>query len=111
MARILKLMIIAPIAVLFLVFAFANRQFVAVSFDPFGSVDDSAYSLDAPLFIILILSMMLGVVMGGVAVWLGQGRHRRAARASQAHVEKLRADLQAAKVALPASSGSYSRRA
>ena len=111
MVRFLKLLIIAPIAILFLIFAFANRQFVTVSFDPFDPGNNPAYSLDAPLFILLILSMMLGVLMGGVAVWFGQGKHRRAARESRAHAEKLRADLQAAKAALPAPSGSYSRRA
>ena len=111
MARFLKLLIIAPIAILFLIFAFANRQFVTVSFDPFASIDNSAFSLEAPLFILLILSMMLGVLMGGVAVWLSQGRHRRAARESRAHAEKLRADLQAAKATLPAPSSGFFRRA
>jgi uncharacterized integral membrane protein len=111
MVRFLKLLIIAPIAILFLIFAFANRQFVTVSFDPFASTDNPAYSLDAPLFILLILSMMLGVLMGGVAVWFGQGKHRRAARAHRADAERLRADLTPAKSALPASSSSYSRRA
>lgn len=111
MARFLKLLIIAPIAILFLIFAFANRQFVTVSFDPFASIDNSAFSLEAPLFILLILSMMLGVLMGGVAVWFSQGRHRRAARESRAHAEKLRADLQAAKAALPAPSSGFFRRA
>jgi uncharacterized integral membrane protein len=111
MVRFLKLLIIAPIAILLLIFAFANRQFVAVSFDPFASIDNSAYSLDAPLFILLILAMMLGVLMGGVAVWFGQGRHRRAARAGRADIEKLRADLRAAKSALPPAPGGISRRA
>ncbi len=111
MIRFLKFLIIAPFAILFLIFAFANRHFVAVSFDPFAAIDNSAYSLDAPLFILLILAMILGVVMGGVAVWFGQGKHRRTARASRADVERLRADLQATKSALPPASGGISRRA
>ena len=84
MVRFLKLLIIAPIAILFLIFAFANRQFVTVSFDPFDPGNNPAYSLEAPLFILLILSMMLGVLMGGVAVWFGQGKHRRSARENRA---------------------------
>ena len=111
MVRFLKLLIITPFAILLLVFAFANRHFVAVSLDPFASVDDSAYSLDAPLFILLILAMIVGVVMGGLAVWFGQGKHRRAARAGRADVEKLRADLLAAKSTLPAAAGGIARRA
>jgi uncharacterized membrane protein YciS (DUF1049 family) len=111
MVRLLKLLIFVPIAILVLAFAFANRQSDVVSFDPFGSLANSAFSVEAPLFVLLILSMMLGVLLGGVAVWFGQGKHRRAARAHRATAEKLRAELDAAKAKLPAPSNSYFRRA
>ena len=39
MIRFFKYLVIAPIAILFLIFAFANRQWVVVSFDPFTSGD------------------------------------------------------------------------
>ncbi len=100
MLRFLKFLLIAPVAILFLLFAFANRHAVTVSFDPFDSGDIPAYSLQAPLFMVLILAIMIGVVAGGVATWFGQGRHRRAARASRAEAEKLRGDLQAMRAAL-----------
>ena len=64
MLRFLKFVVVAPIAILLLVFAFANRQFVTVSFDPFVSGEIPAFAIEAPLFVVLILSAMVGVVAG-----------------------------------------------
>ena len=99
MLRLIKYLIIAPVAVLLLAFAFANRHWVTVSFDPFASDDAAAFSLSAPLFLVIVASIMIGVVAGGVATWFTQGRHRRALKQFRADGDKLRADLQAAKAA------------
>ncbi len=101
MLRFFKLILIVPLAILFLAFAFANRHIVTVAFDPFPSGDIPAFALQMPLFVALILAAMLGVVAGGFAVWLTQGRHRRALRALRADTDKLRSDLAAAKAATP----------
>ena len=45
-----------------------------------------------PLFVVVFATLMLGVLIGGFASWIGQGRHRRAARQARAEVERLRAD-------------------
>jgi hypothetical protein len=100
MLRFLKLLLIAPFAILFLVFAFANGQFVTVSFDPLASGDVPAYSIEARMFIVLTVAIMIGVVAGGVATWFGQGKHRRAARMYRAEADRLHGELQAAKAAL-----------
>jgi len=113
MIRFFKYLVIAPLAILFLIFAFANRQWVVVSFDPFTSGDIPAFSLDAPLFIVIILSIMLGVLAGGFVTWVSQGRHRRALRQLRADADKMRSDLtaarDAAKAALPAPVGLQKR--
>jgi uncharacterized integral membrane protein len=90
MLKLVKFLIVAPIALLLLVFAFANRQVVSISFDPFVSDDSPAFALTAPLFLVLILTLMVGVIVGGAAVWLSQGRFRRAARRNRAEVDRLR---------------------
>ena len=100
MLRFLKLLLIAPFAILFLAFAFANRHEVTVSFDPLASGETPAYSIEARMFVVLTVAVMIGVVAGGVATWIGQGKHRRAARMSRAEADNLRAELQAAKAAL-----------
>ena len=39
MVRFLKIVVVVPVAIALLAFAFANRHFVTVSFDPFPSGD------------------------------------------------------------------------
>ena len=95
MARFLKFALIAPFAILFLIFAFANWHFVTVSFDPFASGDIPAFAIQAPLFIVLIGAIAIGVVAGGAATWLAQGKYRRAARQSRAEADKWRAEAEA----------------
>ena len=101
MVRFLKIAVIAVIAVVLLGFAFANRHFVTVSFDPFASGDNAALSIEAPLFAVAIAAAMLGVVAGASATWLSQGRHRRAARKSRYDADKWRAQAEALKTAQP----------
>ena len=80
MVRFLKVAILALCAIILLGFAFANRDLVTVSFDPFASSDSAAFSIDAPLFAVVIVAAMLGVVAGASATWLSQGRHRKSSR-------------------------------
>src|ERR1700721_1936785 len=102
MVRFFRLAVLALCAVILLGFAFANRDLVTVSFDPFASSDSAAFSLAAPLFAIVIVAAMLGVVAGALATWVSQGRHRRASRQSRVEAEKWRAQAQALKAAHPA---------
>ena len=102
MVRFFKVAILALCAVVLLGFAFANRDLVTVSFDPFAPTDSAAFSIAAPLFAVVIVAAMLGVVAGASATWLSQGRHRKAARQSRMEADKWRAQAQAAKSAHPA---------
>src|SRR5690242_14880828 len=89
MRKFLTALIVIPLALLFVVFAVANRQFVTVSFDPFGR--DPALSASLPLFALLILVGILGVLAGGLATWFGQRHWRRAARRHEADARSARA--------------------
>ena len=48
MVRFFRLVVLAIVAVVILVLAFANRHFVTVSLDPFASGDNAAFSFSAP---------------------------------------------------------------
>ena len=48
MFRFLKVLILILLAIVLLGFAFANRDLVTVSFDPFASTDSAAFSIAAP---------------------------------------------------------------
>jgi uncharacterized integral membrane protein len=101
MVRFLKIAVFGLAAVVLLGFAFANRDFVTVSFDPFASRDNAALSIAAPLFVVAIVAAMFGVVAGAFATWLSQGRHRRASRRSRFEADKWRAQAEALKAAQP----------
>lgn len=77
--KIVTTIIVVPLAAIIIAFAVANRQMVTVSFDPL-SASNPAYSATLPLFILIFVLVILGVIVGGVAAWLRQGKWRRSAR-------------------------------
>jgi uncharacterized integral membrane protein len=92
--NIVAAVILVPLAVVIVAFAIANRQFVTVSFDPFSAAQPAA-SLTLPLFALIILVLILGVVIGGMAGWLRHGGWRRTAKRLEREVAGLRAELDA----------------
>ena len=90
MKTFLKWLIITPIALAIIAFAIMNRQNVPVVLDPFGS-DIPGLSFQAPLFFVMFLCGALGVIAGSFVTWVGQGKHRRAARDARAEAARLRA--------------------
>jgi uncharacterized integral membrane protein len=85
-------LLLVPLALLIVIFAVANRQPVTVSFDPFGAGDPSL-AATLPLYILVFILVILGVIVGGLAAWFGQHRWRRAARRSAAEARALKAEL------------------
>ena len=94
MRKYFTALIVIPLGLFFIVFAVANRHFVTVSFDPFASMDKAALSLEAPMFAVIIVVAMLGVVGGACATWISQRRHRRAARRNRAEADKWRTQVE-----------------
>ena len=89
MIRFLKALILLPIAILVVLLAVANRAPVTLSLDPF-SQDAPEFATQLPLFAVIFAAVMLGVVIGGVANWLAQGKNRRAGRQSRREARQLR---------------------
>ncbi len=96
MKGFLKALVIVPLAAVLTLFAVVNRAPVSVAFDPLDWLGLGG-SVSVPLFVVIFVSAALGVIIGGAAVWVGQGRHRKAARfhareaaRHQAEVERLR---------------------
>lgn len=85
-------LILVPLAIVIIAFAVANRQGVTLSFDPF-SPSAPAAALTLPLFVIVLVSLIVGVIVGGMAVRLGHGRWRRMARRFEREAAALRARL------------------
>ena len=92
--KIVAAIILVPLAVIIIAFAVANRQIVTVSFDPF-SANAPAASVTLPLFALVILLLIIGVLIGGLATWLRQGRWRLAARRFERELHGLRGKVAA----------------
>jgi uncharacterized integral membrane protein len=90
--KIIAFVILVPLAVLMIAFAVANRELVTVSLDPFGGSDSG---LRLPLFVLIILLLIIGVLIGGLAAWVRQGKWRSAARRADRQLQALRKKLEA----------------
>jgi len=92
--KIVAAVILVPLAVIIIAFAMANRANVTVSFDPFAAAEPAA-SVTLPLFALVILLLILGVVIGGVASRLRHGKWRGTARRVERELQQLRGKLAA----------------
>ena len=99
--KVVTTFVVVPLGLVLVIFAVANRHAVTVSLDPFGS-DAPALSATVPLFIVILLCLLIGVIVGGVAAWINQGRWRRAARRLDAEARALRIEREALKGELAA---------
>jgi uncharacterized integral membrane protein len=94
--KIIAAIILVPLAVIIIAFAVANRQIVTVSLDPF-SAEHPAASLTLPLFALVIVLLVLGVLIGGIAAWLRQSKWRRTARRLEREIADLHLEIEAMK--------------
>ena len=100
--KIVAAVILVPLAILIVAFAVANRQIVTVSLDPFDQADP-ALAVSQPMYLVVFVVLIAGVVIGGCAAWLRQARWRGRARRAEAQLSTLRGSAPAG--AGPASAG------
>jgi uncharacterized integral membrane protein len=86
-----RLLLAALAASVLVALAVANRQIVPLILDPFKP-EAPAYQLELPLYTYLIGALIAGVVLGGAATWLSQGRWRRASRHNTAEALRWRSE-------------------
>jgi uncharacterized integral membrane protein len=90
--KIVTAVILVPLAAIIIAFAVANRQTVTVSFDPFDTVQP-AYAASLPLFVLIFILVIFGLLLGGFATWLRQARWAWAARRAEKENQELRREL------------------
>ena len=93
MRRFLVLFVLFPIAIVAIALSVANREAIVLSLDPFAGAAPR-WSVTVPLFVLLFVTLGLGVLVGGIATWLRQGKWRQAARAERAKAEHLRQEVE-----------------
>jgi uncharacterized integral membrane protein len=87
--KLVATLVLAPLAILLTAFAVANRHKVLVSFDPFDPADP-AFTLEPPLYVLILVMVIAGVILGGTVTWTGQGKWRSRVRRLEAEARKLR---------------------
>jgi hypothetical protein len=77
--KVIFALLVVPLGVVLVALAVVNRKPVELIVDPFGGAE-SQLSLQAPLFLFVLGGFAAGLIVGGLATWLGQGKWRRVAR-------------------------------
>ncbi|WP_375456625.1 lipopolysaccharide assembly protein LapA domain-containing protein [uncultured Methylobacterium sp.] len=103
MIRFLKSLVLLPIAVVVILLAVANRDPVRLSLDPFSP--DPVFSVTLPLYAILFGAVALGIVVGGIFAWLGQGETRRQVRRRGREIRRLEGETARLKTYAPPAPG------
>jgi len=81
-------LVTAPLALVFVVFAVSNRTVVTVTLWPFP------VEIDAPLYLVVLLSLAFGFAVGLLIAWIGGRFSRRAARAHAKRAASLERELE-----------------
>jgi uncharacterized integral membrane protein len=93
MKKFITLLIAVPAALILVALALANRHPVRLALNPFRP-DDSVLAVNAPFYAYLLLALIAGVALGGVATWFNQGHFRRDARNRKVEARRLRAETE-----------------
>ncbi len=77
--RFLWAILALPAGLILVTLAVANRQPVRLVLDPFRP-EAPLLAMELPLYGYMLGALILGVVLGGMATWMTQGRWRKTAR-------------------------------
>jgi hypothetical protein len=109
---LLRAFVTTPAFLALALLAMANQKPVTVSFDPFDA-SDTDFTVTVPLYLMGFTILIAGVVLGGFAAWLTQGRRRRFGNRLATENVMIRTELAApkAKAARPEGRSLTARRA
>ena len=93
--KIVGWVVLVPLCLGLVVFALANRHFIVVNFNPFAPGDGTAApGYGVPLFVVLYVVLLLGVLAGGIATWFAQAEHRRREKHWRREAQTLTGELE-----------------
>ncbi len=88
--KLVTALMLILLALVLVSFAVANRQIVTVSLDPFDQANP-ALVVSQPVYLVVLVVLIAGVMIGGCAAWLRQARWRGRARRAEAQLSTLQA--------------------
>ena len=90
--RTVKIILLALILLVIVVLSLANRETVTLNLLPEGMATLMPVSVQVPLFLVSLLSILVGMIVGYLFEWLREHKHRR--RASQKAREAARLNVE-----------------
>jgi uncharacterized integral membrane protein len=87
--RTLKLVVLALVLIGVVILALANREPVTLHLLPEGMAGLVPVSRQMPLFVVILLSIVVGIALGYLFEWLREHKHRRRASANAREAAKL----------------------
>jgi uncharacterized integral membrane protein len=91
--RTLKYILLALILIAVVVVSLANREAVTLHLLPSGLDRVMALSVQLPLFAIILISVVAGMVLGYLLEWLREHKHRRRAAAKAQEAARLNREV------------------
>jgi hypothetical protein len=89
--RIVRFVVVLPVVAILVALGLANVHDVRLALDPFRP-DDPVLAIVLPFYLWLLLALIVGVVIGGMATWTAQRGWRRSARRREADARRWQAE-------------------
>ncbi len=87
--RTIKLILLALILVAIVVLSLANRESVVLHLLPEGMSRIMPLSLEVPLFVVSLVSIVVGMVLGYLLEWFREHKHRKRATVKAREADQL----------------------
>ena len=97
--KLIHWLVTLPLAVIIVLFAVSNRDGVIVTFWPIP------LAIEAPLYLVVLLALLVGFLVGELVAWINGRRWRREARFRARRIEALERELAATQAQLAAHQG------
>jgi uncharacterized integral membrane protein len=93
--KLVHWLVTLPLALIIVLFAVSNRDGVVVTFWPIP------LAIEAPLYLVVLLALAVGFLVGELVAWINGRHHRRHARRRARRIEELERELGATQAKLP----------
>ncbi|MCV2894533.1 LapA family protein [Lentibacter sp. XHP0401] len=97
--RFIRYVFLAALAVCLVTIALANAQMVSLKLLPEALAQATGYSwaIELPLFVVVFIGILAGLLMGFVWEWMREHKHRAEAARRRGEVKKLENELKRVK--------------
>ncbi|MFQ8431206.1 LapA family protein [Amaricoccus sp. W119] len=91
--RTVKIILLALILVVIVVLSLANREIVTLNLLPEGLASLMPVSIQVPLFLVSLVSILVGMIIGYLLEWLREHKHRRRASEKAREAARLEREM------------------